>query len=310
MQVASDSPPVINDRPRPPILRYPGSKHAIAAKIARFIPASADAYAEPYCGTAAVLFAKARHRMETLNDKGEEIWHFLTTFRDHREELIEYIRWTPWSVREHEEALQPSDDPIVRAGRFYFRCWSSYKAFDKNPTFRRQYFISRGRNGNRAKMTTAARLFTRVDHLHWYAERLRGVAIENMNALEFITRYDSKRTVFYVDPPYLAETRSRTGIYEFDDMDEDDHEELAQVLHAIDGMAIVSHYDCDLYQALYEDWLQVDIPSRIDGGGTAVESLWISPHTAEVLRHEQAERERERERQQEAYPLLALADQV
>lgn len=289
MQVATDSPSV-------PLLKYPGSKHTLARWIVSHIPAGIDSYGEPYCGSAAVLFAKPRSRMETINDKSGEVWNFLTTIRDHEDELIRAIRWTPWAAKEHEICLQSTEDPVERARRFYFRCWSSFRPFDRNPSFRRQYIVSRGRKNDRAHMTTAARQFMRVDHLHWYAERLRGVCIETMEALEFIERYDYDRSFLYVDPPYVYDTRGKGNysVYEVDDMGDADHADLADLLNEAAGMVAVSGYACPLYAELYEarGWKRADRVARIDGGGSAVESLWLSPRTAEALEKEKEARER------------------
>lgn len=290
-----------SDRPNVPLLKYPGHKHTLARQIAAFIPGH-DCYTEPYCGGAAVLFAKPRSRMETINDLSGEVYNFLTVLRCQRDELIEAIKWTPWAAAEHVLCLQPTGDPLERARRFYFRCWASIRPFDNNPSFRRQYVISRGRDGNSGAMTAAAAQFTRIEHLHWYAERLRGVVIENLPALEFIERYDNPAAVCYFDPPYLDEVRGNTAIYDEEMPGEAEHRELADTLHQLQGMALISGYACPLYTELYEDrgWRRVEFSARIDGGGSAVECLWLSPRTVAALEAEKQQQQRER------LPLLHL----
>jgi DNA adenine methylase len=64
-------------------------------------------------------------------------------------------------------------------------------------------------------------------------------------------------------------------------MSDDNHRELAEVLHSINGMALVSGYNCDLYEELYADWTRVVKTSRVNGAGSAVESLWLSPKLVE-----------------------------
>ena len=135
-------------------------------------------------------------------------------------------------------------------------------------------------------MSPAAKTFMQIDHLWTIANRLRGVTIENMDALKFIEIYDTPESFFYVDPPYPFDTRKSNGqLYPHDDMDDTDHRELAHVLTQIDGMAIISGYSCPLYTELYEanDWKRVDRETRINGAGTAVESLWMSPRVQSKL---------------------------
>jgi DNA adenine methylase len=278
-------------RPRRPLLRYPGAKNQLASWIVSHFPGNHDSYAEPFGGSAAVLLAKERSRMETYNDLSGELVNLLVALRERRGDLIDAIRYTYYSKAEFEKSLEPTDDPLERARRFYTRCWMSIRPFDNNPSFRRQKFISRGRNGDAAPMTSAAHQFMDIDHLYWYAERLRGVAIESMDALDFIGEYDSPRTLFYVDPPYVWDTRKRqTPIYPHDEMSDSDHVTLADKLGRIRGMAILSGYPCDLYADLYEaaGWQRIDALARIDGGGEATESIWLCPRTQAALDKERS----------------------
>ena len=297
-----------------PILRYPGSKWRIAPWIHSYIPESHDTYNEPFVGTASVLLRKHRSRMENVNDASGDLTNFLITLRTHETELIRAIEMTYYSQAEWEIALEPADDCVERARRFYVRCYMSIRPFDTSCSFRRQYILSRGKNGTSSPMTPSARQFMRTDHLRDAAARLRGVAIENMDALEFIQVYDYDRAFFYVDPPYPFHTRANrsASAYPIDNMAIKDHVHLARALHDVEGMVIISGYACKLYRRLYENfgWQRVDRNAPIDGGGMAVESLWISPQTWAALKQEQAGREQalesERiEREKQKLPLFA-----
>ena len=43
--------------------------------------------------------------------------------------------------------------------------------------------------------------------------RLSSVIVENRDIFELIPKYDSKETFFYLDPPYIQETRSSNTTY-------------------------------------------------------------------------------------------------
>lgn len=263
--------------PRRPVLRYHGSKWRIAPWIINYFPPH-DCYVEPYCGGASVLMRKARAWIEVVNDLSEDVVNFFRVIREQPEDLVRLIEFTPYSKREWEIALEPHLDPVESARRFYVRSWLSIAG----PTaqwrtgWRRQKIFTR-ENGRR-RMTPAAVTFMQVDHLYEVANRLRGVQIECDEALDVITRYDAPATLFYIDPPYPASTRGRwyKAAYEYE-MTDDQHGVLARALQDLQGMAVVSGYQCALYDQLYSDWVRVEKRVRTQKSSTAMESLWLSP---------------------------------
>ena len=64
------------------------------------------------------------------------------------------------------------------------------------------------------------------------------------------------------------------------EMTDDDHTRLALVLVEIEGMAIISGYDCGLYQQVFGDWTQVRKDHVIDGGHKREEIIWLNPAAA------------------------------
>ena len=92
-----------------------------------------------------------------------------------------------------------------------------------------------------------------------------------------IQRYDTPETVFYLDPPYVHSARGDTSAYE-NEMSDDDHEELAEVLSSIRGRAVLSGYRTSLYDRLFKDWKRIDAPERTAHSvrQPRQESLWIN----------------------------------
>lgn len=274
----------------PPLLRYPGSKHTLSPWIVSFIPHKHDSYRESFGGSAAVLINKARSLMEAYNDLNGDLVNFMAQLRDNTDALVHKIKWTPWATAEYELSKQPTDDPLEAARRFYFLCWASIRPFDTSTSFRRQKVLSRGRSGDSPPMTPAAKTFMRTEHLFEIGERLRGVALENMDALKFIELYDDPEAVQYVDPPYVADMRKNKirDAYAVEMKSDSEHTKLADVLNEAKSMIILSGYACALYAELYEEngWHRVDRTARIDGGGSAVESLWLNPALYQRLQQE------------------------
>ena len=126
-----------------------------------------------------------------------------------------------------------------------------------------------------------------VGHLRDTVERLREVQIECDEAMAVIERYDAPRTLFYLDPPYLAGTRSnrwRNCAYGPGcEMSDDDHRALARAVARVEGMVIVSGYRSELYEELYAGWVRKEKVTRSDANTETMECLWISPRVREAL---------------------------
>lgn len=273
--------------PARPALHYHGGKWRMAPWILSHLPADHDVYVEPYGGSAAVLLRKERSAIEVYNDLDGDVVNFFRMIRERPEDLIRAIYWTPYAQVEQKLSLKPCDDPLEAARRLYVRSHLTISGptAQWNSGWRRQKVMSRGRNG-RSSMKVAARSFMETGHLYDIAERLRGVCIESENALALICRYDQARTVFYLDPPYVADTRSRWSAAAYrHEMTDDQHRELAAVLHNCDGMVLLSGYRSDLYDELYRDWHHVTRDVRTNGNtvGMATEHLWLNPAAKAAL---------------------------
>ncbi len=110
--------------------------------------------------------------------------------------------------------------------------------------------------------------------------RLRRVVILNQDALEVIRRQDGERTLFYLDPPYLHETRAATDTYKHE-MSEDDHRALLAVIKQCQGKVMLSGYPNALYDAELSGWRRQDfaIDNKAAGGETKrkmTEVVWMN----------------------------------
>ncbi len=119
-------------------------------------------------------------------------------------------------------------------------------------------------------------------------DRLRGVLIDSCDYARLLEAYDGPETLFYADPPYLAETRSDCSRrYRFDLPDATDHAALADRLHAVVGMVVLSGYPHPLYGELYRGWERHERRAYANGTRERVEALWLSPGTSAALRRAQ-----------------------
>lgn len=295
------------DAPTRPALRYHGAKWRASSWIVSCLPDAHDSYIEPFGGSAAVLLNKSRSPIEVYNELDGEVVNFFRMLRERPDDLVRALYWTPFAHAEQRLSMEPTDDPLEGARRLYVRSYLTISGptAQWNSGWRRQKKFSRGRNGN-SRMKPAAASFMELEHLYRIAERLRGVIIEAADALEVIQRFDNPRALFYVDPPYVAETRKRwkASAYKHE-MTDDQHRQLAAVLQACTGMVVLSGYDGDLYRELFAGWQRIDREFRTNGNtaGTATESIWLNPATRAALDAERIAQEQQQER--DLYPLFA-----
>lgn len=237
---------------RPPFA-YFGGKQKIAGDIAALL-ASHRHYVEPYAGGLSVLLAKKPSRLETVNDLDGDIVHFWRMLRNRPEELARACALTPHSRAERSNALdRPSDlDDIERARRIWV-CLAQ----GRTGTLRRTGW--RFDAADSAHTSMPRRLDSYIRRMEAATARLRSVSLECRPALDVIAAYGKgRRTLMYVDPPYLGEVRERN--YRREMLSEDGHRELASTLHECVATVVLSGYASRLYdEVLFRDWYRVEL---------------------------------------------------
>ncbi len=259
------------------IMPYYGSKARLAQWIIAHFPPHL-CYVEPFGGSAAVLLRKARSKIEMCNDLDQRVVNLFRVLRDpvQAAELRRLVHLTPYSRVERDHCLVIDGDPVEDAHRLLVRAWQTQSQTGATGTWRGSWSLFKAFGGGRrgASWIGLPEMIERV------TERLRGVQIECRPALQVLHNMDGPETLFYLDPPYPAATRSRWGSNGYrHEMTDDDHRELARAVHALRGMAIVSSYH-GLYDELYADWQTAEIQTHTDGRARHVqrtEVLYLSP---------------------------------
>ncbi len=267
-------------------LRWHGGKWRLAPWIIEHFPQH-RVYVEPYSGGFSVLLRKQRSYTEVYNDLDEEAVNFFRVLRSKEATVfIQLLRLTPFSRNEFMKAYTPIKDPLERARRM---CIRSYMGFGsdssgKNSGPRRGFRPGTGfrANSNKSGTTPAREWRNYPDGLVKIVERLQGVVIENRDALECMAQHDSHETLFYVDPPYPYETRSKKalGTYRYE-MTEEDHRRLLKFIYNLEGFVVLSGYRCQMYDAL--PWKRFDRKAYADGAKKRIESIWVNEAVEESI---------------------------
>jgi DNA adenine methylase len=260
-----------------PLVRYHGSKWKIAPWIISLMPKHMR-YVEPYGGGAAVLLLKNRSHEEVYNDIDSDIVNLFRVTRDNGAELKRLIESTPFAREEYLQAYKPTNDPIERARRTVIRAFMGRANTGATGKINEKGLATTGFRASSYNCgKTAAKVWASYpDAFNALIERMKGVVIENRDALEVIDQHDSKQTLFYVDPPYVFSTRDAGADYRYE-MTDQEHIELAKKLNEVKGMVIVSGYHSELYNELYRGWTVREKLTYSDGDKTKrrTEVLWI-----------------------------------
>ena len=257
-----------------PVLRYYGGKFRLAHRLIDLFPPH-HIYTETFGGAASVLMLKPRSPAEIYNDLDSEVVNVFRVLQvqSRARRLEQLLRVTPFSREEFEKSYKPSENAVERARRTIMR---SFMGFGSDSITRVKASaagfktrISTMKTGFRSNSwrsnTPAAVDWARYpDCLQAFCDRMRGVVIENRNALEILAKADRDDTLHYVDPPYPSSTRNdgatekRVEHNYRHEMTDIDHGVLAKLLHDLKGMVLISSYPGELYQRLYADWKTVE----------------------------------------------------
>ncbi|MEV4474681.1 DNA adenine methylase [Nonomuraea sp. NPDC049504] len=253
---------------------YYGAKSRLAPWILSFVPDHIT-YVEPFVGSGAVLLAKPPSRTEVINDLNGDVVNFWRVLRDRHDELVARLQLTPYARDEYlfcRDSEHGHADEIERARRFFTRCALAYNASTTRVGFSTSGPRRRGK---------AATFVRRVDErLAAVAERLRGVEVENMDALDLIKRWRDPEAVLYLDPPYLNDARASKGNYATDNGAVAFHEHLIETLIDHPATVLLSGYAAagSPYERLrwmrHETSVTAHVSNRT--GARRVECLWVN----------------------------------
>jgi len=241
---------------------YFGSKATIAPWIVSLLP-DHEHYVEPYAGSLAVLLAKPYSRMETVNDLDHDLVTWWRVLRDRPAELAAVCALTPHSRAEHTAAHEPAGDDLETARRVWVRLTQGRGGSLRRTGWR--HFVDPAGSasssfpdyldGYRARLAAAA-------------DRITGVSLECLPALDLIGKYGRHRDVLlYVDPPYLGTTRGGSSRYRHEMPDPEDHRALAAALTACSAAVVLSGYHSPLYADLYAGWHRYALATHTCQGG-------------------------------------------
>ena len=229
--------------------------------------------------------------MEVYNDLDGGLVNFFCVLRDPEKaaRLHMLVAATPYSREEFEtcrDTWASCEDVVERARRWFVVARFSFSGVFGNSWSRALASSTGGMAMSTRSWMSAHEQLARAHH------RLMRVQIEQQDFRDLIPGYDSTDTLFYLDPPYIHDTR-RSGAYAHE-MSDADHIDLVNLLLDADAKMLLSGYRHAIYRPLERaGWKRREFKVHCsavartkragttgDGGLAAhrrVECVWISP---------------------------------
>lgn len=263
-------------------LKWWGGKTYLAKRIIELMPQHTH-YVEPYFGGGAVLLTRdplqySEGVSEVVNDVNFELMNFWRVLQgvDSFAKFKRVVDAIPFSQREWDESeslMHPIRQLDVEAAvAFFVRCRMS-----RAGEFKEFATLSRRRT-RRGQNEQASAWWSCVDGLSAVHSRLRRVVVLNDDAIRVIESQDGEGTLFYLDPPYVPESRATTENYKHE-MTVEDHEVMLNTVKACEGKVIISGYPSKLYADELRDWncREIQIDNKASGSSAKrvmTEALW------------------------------------
>lgn len=234
------------------LIPYVGGKAMFFKWIIQFFPEH-QTYVEVFGGSGSILINKPRSKFEVYNDIDDNL---VTLFRvlqnkEKSQELFRKLKYTLYARSELKLASEILNEPlkyneIERAWAVYVAARLGFGGKLYSPSF--GYGI--------ASINKPQVYMNSLRNIIEIRKRLENVIIENLDWEDCMNKYDSKDTLFYLDPPYPIEVINTEKCYKFNDKFKtlEEHKEFLIKLKRYEGMIILSGYDNEVYHQILNDW--------------------------------------------------------
>ena len=221
------------------IIPYLGEKSKLANFITPYIPTDISTYVEPFGGLMGIFFSldfsKYKQVKFIYNDKNY-LNYLLFDKMKNDSSFIDLVKQTKVDKSVYDHSLNELDSEkdesnLALNWLIVLTCSSPYEIGKDSWRGSNEFEIFK------LKWKAYQYLISKIDNIH------------NLDYNEIIDKYDSESTFFYVDPPYMGKEK----YYINHDFCETSHKELAKKLNNIKGKFLLSYYNFDGLEDLYQN---------------------------------------------------------
>jgi DNA adenine methylase len=256
-----------------PLFSYYGGKQRMCRHILPIIESIPHkVYVEPFAGGATLFFAKSPAKISVLNDTLSAIANFYRVCREREtlDELLFMLEHSGYSKElycESKAAVKEGIDGVKGAYHWYVILGQSVLNRLGSGWARSTAEACSLRSYNNA-ITSLRANFESILAI------LRTAHIENVDALDCISKWDSTDTLFYLDPPYVGTNQGHYKGYTLGDLNK-----LVSTLDSIQGSFVLSSYDRTEF-TMSSHWDKHSFEahassSGVKSKGARIETVWI-----------------------------------
>lgn len=239
---------LLHDHPKIKMISYFGGKSYLASWIICHFPEKyqQQTYCEVFGGGGWVLFKKEPSKIEIYNDLNQNLVNLFRVIRDNYKKFAHQANWSIHSRAMFDEAIEKlkNDQFLSETERAVFYALRQVQSFSGTGTHW-TYRLS-------SHHSFSGKWLPFLKRMELINARLKKVQIECLDFEDVIKKYDSRTTLFYLDPPYVdTERYYNSNNVEFK---KEDHLRLAHVLKRIKGRFVLSYYEHKFVRANYKQY--------------------------------------------------------
>lgn len=197
-----------------------GGSAKYAASLAKRLPEHRR-YVEPFCGSAALFFAKEPAAESVLSDADPEVVFALKYIQRLTPQRLEALKRLPWTVSRAGYKRAKECEPKSDSERFWRLAYGRLCAWGGRPQMSGYSTIHEGQSYD-------------LEELWRFHEKLKGARIACKDWRETIRESDGSGALFFLDPPYVGEWGTDEGI---------PPEEIAQAAVKLKGEFLIAYTD-------------------------------------------------------------------
>lgn len=268
------------------VISWFGSKSKFVNRIVEKFPKH-DTFVDVFGGSGVVLLNKPQSKIEVYNDIDSRLVNLFKIFQDPslKKAFIERVKYAPYSREFYHECkdklMNNTVQGIDEAICFFVLSRQSFAGLAD--------YSSNWSYSKTSHSSSTQKFQKGIRSIDAFAHRFRYVQIENNSFEDILTRYDSDKTLFYLDPPYVLSSRNRPCKRYKHEMSDEDHERMVDALLCIKGNAVLSGYDNEFYLKLEQfGWQKESFNIRTNASKSKnkvnldtnirKECLWVSPN--------------------------------
>lgn len=264
-----------------PIVKIHGGKYYLWKHIVNYFPLNYTKlnYVEPYIGAGSVFLNKEKSKVEIINDIDPGM---IAIWRAIKADPVGFID----ELLDIEYKLS---NFMLAKNDAFTKMRISNKNYNHNYAINEYVLRRMSRGGLQKSFAKSRRLRggkmgdlnawnTSIKQLINVYDRVKSAIIYNVDALQIIQLFDDTKCLYYLDPPYLDETRVSKKAYEYE-MDKTAHIKLLDLVTQCKSKIIISGYHSVLYSKALKNWniiekVIVNHSSQQKKKPTKVEVLW------------------------------------